>query len=132
MGNYLNSTLFHKSLRILQASLPIDTGNLRYNATTGFYYNNGFNLTVDGDKAPYFATLDGTGRSEQYKHKEGFRKLSVAPVARFLRSELRGKISGTDSLGRTNISYGSAMKTFLESRTENLEARQAVADKYGG
>ena len=132
MGNYLNSTLFHKSLRILQASLPIDTGNLRYNATTGFYYNNGFNLTIDGEKAPYFAYLDGTNRSAQYDSKMGFEFLSFTPVYRFLQNELQGQFGGNRFLAKTEVNYGSAMKTFLESRTENLEAREAVAARYGG
>jgi hypothetical protein len=129
MGNYLNSTLFHKSLRILQASLPIDTGNLRYNATTGFYYNNGFNLSTGGDKAPYFEILQEKESSKYYK---SFERSNFTPVYRFLQNELQGQFGGGRFLKQMSPNYGTAMKTFLESRTENLEAREAVAARYGG
>jgi hypothetical protein len=140
MGTYLNSTLFHKSLRIFQASMPIDTGNLRYNATTGYYYNNGFNLETGGDKAPYFDILQtfpnmknkyGTSKKKNV-HFNSFERVHFTPVYRFIQNELKGQFGGNRFLQQVNPSYGTALKTFLESRTEGLEAREAVAAKYGG
>lgn len=129
MGNYLNSTIFHKSLRIFQSSMPIDTGNLRYNATTGFYFNNGFHLTTGGDKAPYFDILQTWDKSP---YKGNFERVNFTPVYRFLESELKGQFGGGRFLKKMDVNYGTEMKTFLQSRTENLEARSAVATKYGG
>ena len=127
MGKYLNTTIFHKSLRIFQASLPIDTGNLRYNATTGFYYNNGFHLTTGGDKAPYFDILQTWDKSP---YKGNFESAYFTPVARFLEAELNGKFGGYRFISKMSVNYGTAMKTFLESRTENLEAREELASQF--
>ena len=129
MGTYLNSTLFHKSLRIFQASMPIDTGNLRYNATTGYYYNNGFNLTTGGDKAPYFDILQTWDKSP---YKGNFERVHFTPVYRFLQEELRGQFGGGRFLKQMNVNYQTELKTFLSSKNENLEARNQLAAKYGG
>jgi hypothetical protein len=129
MGTYLNSTLFHQSLRIFQASMPIDTGNLRYNATTGYYYNNGFNLTTGGDKAPYFDILQTWDKSP---YKGNFERVHFTPVYRFLQEELRGQFGGGRFLKQMNVNYQTELKTFLSSKNENLEARNQLAAKYGG
>lgn len=129
MGNYLNSTLFHKSLRIFQASMPIDTGNLRYNATTGYYYNNGFNLTTGGDKAPYFEILQTWDKSP---YKGNFERVHFTPVYRFLQKELQGQFGGGRFLKQMDVNYQTELKTFLSSKNENLEAREQLAARYGG
>jgi hypothetical protein len=132
MGTYLNSTLFHQSLRIFQASMPIDTGNLRYNATTGYYYNNGFNLETGGDKAPYFHILQTWDKSP---YQNNFKDVHFTPVYRFLQKELTGKNSkytGYLFLKQMDVNYQTELKTFLSSKNENLEARNQLAAKYGG
>jgi hypothetical protein len=132
MGKYLDSTLFHKSLRIFQASMPIDTGNLRYNATTGFYYNNGFHLETGGDKAPYFDILQAWDKSP---YKGNFKNAHFTPVYRFLQKELTGKNSKSTGylfLNQIEVNYQNELKTFLSSKNENLEAREQLAAKYGG
>jgi hypothetical protein len=129
MGKHLDSTLFLKSLRVLQSSLPIDTGNLRYNATKGYYYNNGFQLTTGGDLAPYYEFLQDESK---YGRKYSFEPRSFTPVYRFLQGELQGMFGGGRFLKNMNITFQSELKTFLSSKNEYLEAREQVASRYGG
>ncbi len=129
MGKHINTTLFHKSLRILQSSLPIDTGNLRYNATTGYYYNNAFNLETGGDKAPYYEHLQ---KEHLHGKKYNFESRSFTPVYRFLQNELQGKFGGFRFLKEMEVNYSAELKTFLSSKNENLEAREQLASRYGG
>jgi hypothetical protein len=118
MANRITPTMMHRSLTLLRASLPIDTGNLRYNATKPGYTYNGFTLRTGGDTAPYFATLDGTGRSAQYQGS--FEELSFTPVFRYLETALKGQFGG----GRFLQQYG--VQKYTSRLNDKVEAQRAV------
>lgn len=134
MAKYLTHTIMTRSLGLLRATLPLDTGNLRYNATTGIYFYSGFSLTVDGSKAPYFIYLDGTGRSDQYPSKKGFQDESFASVYNYIKTTLNGKFAGGRYIiQRDLMNYSSDLNRTVQTVSGmNLSAREAVAAKYGG
>jgi hypothetical protein len=134
MAKYLTHTIMTRSLNLLRATLPLDTGNLRYNATTGIYFYSGFSLIISGDKAPYFEYLDGTGRSDQYQSKRGFEEESFAPVYSYIKSQFQGKFAGGRFLKTKDLmTYNSDLHRAVETVSGmNLSARQSVAERYGG
>jgi len=134
MGKYLNYKVMSRSLGLFRSTLPLDTGNLRYNATTSTYFTTGFSLTISGDKAPYFEYLDGTGRSDQYQSKRGFEEESFAPIFNYLKNELQGKFAGGRFLKQQDVmKYTSDLQRTVETVSGmNLSARESTAARYGG
>lgn len=130
MGKHITPTMVQRSLVLLRASLPIDTGNLRFNATKSSYFLNGFYLYVSGMDAPYFELLDGTGRSQQYIGN--FNDLSFTPVFRYLENEMGGKFAGGRFLQQKNVlEYTSKMnKVINQQQVSNLSARDTVARRF--
>jgi hypothetical protein len=133
MAKYLTHTIMTRSLNLLRATLPLDTGNLRYNATTGVYFYSGFSLSVNGEKAPYFVYLDGTGKSDQYDSPKGFEDESFLPVYNYIKTQLKGKFAGGRLKVKGLMVYTSDLHRAVETVSGmNLSARQSVAERYGG
>ena len=126
--------LMNRALTLFRSTLPIDTGNLRYNASFGTYFNSGFALVIDGEKAPYFEYLDGTGRSDQYASLKGFQDESFAPVFGFLKTELNGVFGGGRFIKEKDVlKYTSDLHRTVETMSSmNLSARDRVAGRYRG
>jgi hypothetical protein len=134
MGKYLSHTTMNRALGLFRSTLPLDTGNLRYNATTSTYFTTGFSLTINGEKAPYFVFLDGTGKSDQYPSVQGFEEESFAPIYNYLKNELQGKFGGGRFLKQNDIMvHTSDLQRTVETVSGmNLSARSAVETRYGG
>lgn len=132
MPKRITPTMMHRSLTLLRASLPIDTGNLRYNATKPGYTYNGFTLWTGGETAPYFATLDGTGRSAQYQGT--FEQLSFTPVFRYLEKALGGKFGSGRYLQKHGVmKYTSRLNDKVEAQMAmNTGARGTVLESMRG
>jgi hypothetical protein len=126
--------IMNRALMLFRGTLPIDTGNLRYNATYGTYFNSGFALIIDGEKAPYFEYLDGTGKSDQYANLNGFQDESFAPVFGFLKTELKGVFGGGRFIKEKDVlKYTSDLHRTVETMSSmNLSARDRVAGRYRG
>jgi len=130
----ITHAIMNRALMLFRGTLPIDTGNLRYNATYGTYFNSGFALVIDGEKAPYFEYLDGTGRSLQYRSPRGFEQESFAPVFGFLKTELNGVFGGGRFIKEKDVlKYTSDLHRTVETMSSiNLSARDKVAGRYRG
>lgn len=116
------------SLTIVRGSLPFDTGNLRFNATRLSYSHNSFEITIDGDIAPYFVGIDEKARSKNYVG--GFERASFAPVFRHLERTIGGRFAGGRFLVKKTISYNDAYQSEQLTRDANLLQRQRVFEKY--
>ena len=50
--------------RIVQARLPMDTGNLRYNGTKRYYFGSHGGINIGGIRADYFEFLEESSKSK--------------------------------------------------------------------
>lgn len=118
-----------QSYTIAKSTLPIDTGNLRFNATKFTRGSNYFKIYIDGDVAPYFEHLDGTGHSQQYKGD--FETLTFTPVFNYLKDSLKGRFASGRNLSKLRVSYEyEALLKDRITREMNLTRRQEVFEKY--
>lgn len=131
MANYVTPIMVIRSHTLLKASLPMDTGNLRYNGTTRAMYSNGFQLEVGGHNAPYFEYLQDKTWSKYYNT---FENKNFTPVFRYLERALQGSFGGGRFLQRKGVKRLNANieRNQFRLEFENTEARNAVASKYGG
>ena len=117
MGKYVTPQMNFKVLNVVRRTLPMDTGNLRYNATKSSYYGDSIYLTIGGMEADYFEYLE-EGTSTHGKHK-GIMKKSVFPNAiKTVRGELKPR-------SRTQQGYHRAMYDNYARANENLARREA-------
>jgi hypothetical protein len=125
--------IYYRSLLLFRGTLPIDTGNLRYNASYGTYFNSGFSLLIDGDKAPYFEKLDGTGHSKQYPSPKGFEDETFAPVFAFLLDKLQGKFAGGRFIKQKDLMvYSPNLHQRVETLSASNSAREQLASQIRG
>lgn len=128
---HITNAMIINSHTLLRATLPMDTGNLRYNATTRTKFPNGFQLDVGGSKAPYFEIIQTRTWS---KHYNTFHDVNFTPVFRFLETALKGQFGGGRYLQKNGVKVYSAQMARQQFRLEfeNTAARDTVAAKYGG
>ena len=131
MGKYITPMMAIRSHTLLKASLPMDTGNLRYNGTTRAMQGSGFILEVGGHRAPYFEYLQDRTWSKYY---DSFENKNFTPVFRYLERALHGSFGGNRFLQKKGVKRLTAKVERDQFRLEfeNTEARDAVATKYGG
>ena len=129
--NYITDTMIIRAHTLLRATLPIDTGNLRYNATTRQRTANGFKFDVGGEKAPYFEFLQDLPKSKYYN---SFERRNFTPVFRYLETTLKGQFGGGRFLQKNSVKTYSVQMARDQFREEfeNTEPRNAVAQRYGG
>jgi hypothetical protein len=130
MGKYITPTMIIRSHILLRASLPMDTGNLRYNGTTRGMYPGGFKLEVGGHRAPYFEFLQDRTWSKYYNT---FENKNFTPVFRYLETALHGEFGGGRFLQKKGVKKITPKVEREQFRLEfeNTEARDAVASRYG-
>jgi hypothetical protein len=131
MAKYITDTMIIRAHTLLRSSLPMDTGNLRYNATTRTKLGSGFEFNVGGERAPYFEILQDKSWS---KHYNTFEKVNFTPVFRYLETSLKGQFAGGRFLQKNGVKVYSAQMARQQFRLEfeNTGARNLVASKYGG
>lgn len=128
---YITDTMIIRAHTLLRATLPIDTGNLRYNATTRTKLPNGFEFNVGGSKAPYFEIIQTRSWS---KHYNTFERVNFTPVFRYLETAIGGQFGGGRFLQKNGVKVYSAQMARQQFRLEfeNTAARDILAAKYGG
>lgn len=78
---------------LLRRNLPIDTGNLRHNATQMVKTIDGFEMYIDGTKADYFEYLEENPESKYYRDlEEVIVPRIVAYLSRRLNSNYRNPL----------------------------------------
>ena len=127
---YITDTMIIRAHTLLRATLPIDTGNLRYNATTRTKLPNGFEFDVGGNKAPYFEIIQTRSWSVHY---QTFENVNFTPVFRYLETALHGQSKGSRFLQKNGVKVYSTQMARQQFRLEfeNTAARDRVASRYG-
>ena len=133
----------HHALRcvnLVRASLPMDTGNLRFNGTRYGYNNHYFHIDVGGEIAPYFEFLQTKiffenkfGPSEvKNPYYNNFEDTTFAPVYNYLKFALKGQFGGGRYLVKDTMTTRQAENIVARTRDSNLLRREQVYDYYTG
>jgi hypothetical protein len=128
---YITQVMVIRSHTLLKATLPMDTGNLRYNGTRRIAHHNGFELQVGGTYAPYFEHLQTKTWSKYYNT---FENKNFTPVFRYLENALKGQFGGGRFLQKRGVKRINSQieRDQFRMEFENTDARNAVAERYGG
>jgi hypothetical protein len=118
-----------KCENLVRATLPMDTGNLRFNGTKMYYMTDLFYITVGGYKAPYFEFLQN---EEKYGKKYNFERRNFAPVYNYLKFALKGKSGGFRYLVQNTMSARQAENIVERTIDVNVVQREKVLLSYTG
>ena len=129
-----------KSVNLARASLPMDTGNLRFNGTKYGYSNRYFHIDIGGEAAPYFEHLQekeyfwnkGGPTDVKNPYYKNFEKRTFAPVYNYLKFALKGKFGGGRFLVQKTMSAKQAQTVVERTIDANLLRREQVYNMYSG
>lgn len=129
-----------KCLNLARASLPMDTGNLRFNGVKFGYIPSNFHIDIGGYNAPYFEFLQdkqffenqfGPSKVEN-PHYNNFTNQTFAPVYNYLKFALKGEFGGGRFFVTKTMSAKQADAVVGRTIDANLLQREAVYNKYSG
>jgi len=130
-----------KCMNLVQASLPMDTGNLRFVGTRDTYSPPFYTISVGGDAAPYFEFLQTKtffenkyGKSDKENpYYNNFEDVTFTPVFNYLKFALRGQFGGGRYLIGKTMSAQQA-KDIVNRSVERLDMGRLtqVYNKYSG
>ena len=129
-----------KCVNLVRASLPMDTGNLRFNGVKYGWSPSYLHIDVGGYSAPYFEFLQD---KEFFENKYGpskvknpyynnFRNQPFAPVFNYLKFAIKGEFGGGRFLIQKTMSARQAQNIVERTVDANLLQREAVYNKYTG
>jgi hypothetical protein len=129
-----------KCVNLVRASLPMDTGNLRFNGVSYGYTKNYLEINVGGYRAPYFEFLqDKKFFENQYgiskvenPYYNNFTDKTFAPVFNYLKFALNGEFGGGRFLIQKTMSARQAQTIVERTQNVNLLQRAEVYYNYMG
>jgi len=134
MGKYVTYNLGLRCKTLVQGTLPMDTGNLRYNATKLFYSGISFEINVGGEEAPYFEWLQDYptyfNSDKPNPYYKSFERKNFAPVFNYLKTQLNGRFAGGRFLVQRTLTYRDVLGDVEKRESENTLRRQQVFNKF--
>lgn len=80
------------AFQLFRSIVPIDTGNMRYNATRYVQYSDAVEIRVDARIAPYAVYTNAPWRSPRKNPNEGWVEGGVELIAMYLAQTLGGRV----------------------------------------